>query len=113
MDAREISAIKCTAEMIRSTDGSIRQCRMVRGFARKRLRLYRNRGLIRRFEDAARLINMSVGATFVFAAMLMAWLRSYGFRAPSSVGVGVAAAVVVSCCQERFLLRELPRLILW
>src|SRR4051794_16401878 len=56
---------------------------------------------------AARLINISVGATFVFSALLMAWLRGSGWNAPLSVGVSALAAVAICCLQERFILRRI------
>jgi branched-subunit amino acid ABC-type transport system permease component len=56
---------------------------------------------------SARLINISVGAVFVFAALLMAWLRTKGLNAPLSVGVSTVAAVAICALQERFILRRI------
>jgi branched-subunit amino acid ABC-type transport system permease component len=56
---------------------------------------------------AARVVNMAVGAIFVFAALLAEELGSRGMAAGAAAACGVAAAVVLAAGQERLVLRPI------
>src|SRR4051812_37448812 len=63
-------------------------------------------GLVASFRSV-RLVNISVGATFVFSAMLAAWLREAGAGIVVAVAIAALTATVISVAQERLLLRRI------
>ena len=63
-------------------------------------------GLIASFRSA-RVIDLSIGASFVFSAMFMAWLVSVGVQIELAVLIAVVAAIAISLLQERFILRPM------
>ncbi len=63
-------------------------------------------GLVATFR-AGRVVNVSVGGTFVFAGLLMAWLITRGWSVAYAVILSIIAATVVSVAQERFVLRRI------
>lgn len=56
---------------------------------------------------AARIINLSVGGAFVFAAMFAQHLQVRGYSAWAAAACGVAAALVIAAGQERLILRPI------
>lgn len=63
-------------------------------------------GLVACFRSA-RLVNISVGAFFVLAGMLMQWLLGHGWAVGLAAVAAVLAAVVLSVVQERLILRPI------
>lgn len=63
-------------------------------------------GLVLSFR-AARVINLSLGALFVFTALLAATLQAKGWPASSAALLAVAVGLALSLAQEHFLLRRL------
>lgn len=55
---------------------------------------------------AARVVNMAVGALFVFAALLAEYLHAQGVATAGAAACGIAAAVVLAGAQEGFVLRR-------
>lgn len=55
---------------------------------------------------AARVVNMAVGALFVFAALLAQWLQSKGLAVGLAAVAGAWAAVALAAGQEAFVLRR-------
>src|SRR4051794_36487426 len=55
----------------------------------------------------ARVVNMSVGAVFVFAALLAEQLQSGGLAAGLAAACAVVGAVVLTGAQEQFVLRRI------
>jgi branched-subunit amino acid ABC-type transport system permease component len=56
---------------------------------------------------AARVVNMAVGALFLFAALLAQELQSRGLGVGLAAAGGIAAAVALAAGQERFVLRRI------
>lgn len=56
---------------------------------------------------AARVVNMAVGALFVFAALLAQWLQSKGLAVGLAAVGGVLAAVALAIGQETLVLRRI------
>jgi branched-chain amino acid transport system permease protein len=63
-------------------------------------------GLVACFRSA-RLVNISVGAFFVFAGMLMQWLLGHGWAVGLAALAAILAVVVLSVAQERVILRPI------
>ncbi len=63
-------------------------------------------GLVVSFR-AARLINMSLGGIFVFAAMLAAWLQGHNLAPLAAAGIAIVVATAIAAVQEEVLLRRM------